>query len=129
MYGKILVGLVLLIGITSGVTDETIVGEVSAMASQIGVNPSVVRINEHDWGSELVILLYDDAVMQAGQGQQVANDLLRMGQTVSMNYPDRKIKQVYVGVTCTANNMEMPGELHQCEVYNAIGSGSSFGPF
>jgi hypothetical protein len=128
MYGKILVGLVLLIGITSGVTDETIVGEVSAMASQIGVNPTVVRINEYSFGPELDILLYDDAIMQSGQGQQVANDLLRIGQTVSINYPERKIHQVYVAVTCTANNIDQ-GELHQCDVYNAIGSGSSFGPF
>jgi len=128
MYGKILVGLVLLIGITSGVTDETIVGEVSAMASEIGVNPSVVRITEYSFGPELDIFLYDDAIMQSGQGQQVANDLLRIGQTVSINYPERKIHQVYVAVTCTANNIDQ-GEVHQCDVYNAIGSGSSFGPY
>ncbi len=128
MYGKILVGLVLLIGIASGVTDETIIGEVSANAAQIGVNPSVVRINEYSFGPELEIFLYDDAVMQSGQGQQVANDLLRIGQTVSINYPERKIYQVYVAVTCTANNMDQ-GEVHQCDVYNAIGSGSSFGPY
>ena len=128
MYGKILVGLVLLIGIASGVTDETIVGEVSAKASEIGVNPAVVRIAEYSFGPELDILLYDDAIMQSGQGQQVANDLLRIGQTVSINYPERKIHQVYVAVTCTANNIDQ-GEYHQCEVYNAIGSGSSFGPY
>jgi hypothetical protein len=125
MYGKILVGLVLLIGIASGVTDETIVGEVSAKASEIGVNPAVVRIAEYSFGPELDILVYDDAIMQSGQGQQVANDLLRIGQTVSINYPERKIHQVYVAVTCTANNIDQ-GELHQCEVYYAIGSGSSF---
>jgi hypothetical protein len=128
MYGKILVGLVLLIGIASGVTDETIVGEVSAKASEIGVNPAVVRIAEYSFGPELDILVYDDAIMESGQGQQVASDLLRIGQTVSINYPERKIYQVYVAVTCTANNIDQ-GEVHQCEVYNAIGSGSSFGQY
>jgi hypothetical protein len=128
MYGKILIGLFLLMSIASGVSDETIIAEVSAGASGIGVSPSVLRINENSWGSELLIIVYDDAVTQSGQGPRVASDLLTIGQTVSMNYPERKIKQVYVAVTCTANNIEQ-GEVHQCEVFNAIGSGSSLGQY
>jgi len=128
MYGKILVALVLLMSIASGVSDETIIAEVSAGASGIGVSPSVLRINEPSWGSELLILVYDDAIMQSGQGRQIANNLLTIGQTVSMSYPERGIKQVYVAVTCTANDIEQ-GEMHQCEVFNAIGSGSSLGQY
>ena len=128
MYRKILVGLFLLMSIASGVTDETIVGEVSASALEIGVNPTVVEIREPYFGSELVIIVYDDAITESGQGPQVASDLLAIGQTVSISYPEREIKQVYVAVTCTANDIDQ-GEYHQCEVYNAIGSGSSFERF
>lgn len=128
MHRKILVGLVILIGIASGVTDETIIGEVSARALEIGISPTVVKINEPSFGSELLILVYDDAITQSGQGHQVASDLLTIGQTVSMSYPERKIQQVYVAVTCKANDIEQ-GEFHQCEVYNAIGSGSSLGQY
>ncbi len=128
MYGKILIGLFLLMSIASGVSDETIIAEVSAGASGIGVSPSVLSINERSWGTELVIIVYDDAIMQSGQGREIANNILTIGQTVSMNYPEREIKQVYVAVTCTANDIEQ-GEYHQCEVFNAIGSGSSLGQY
>ncbi len=126
MYGKILVGLVLLIGISSAVTDETIFGEVRAAASEIGVDPAVVRINEYSFGPELDIIVYNDAITESGQGQQVANDLLRIGQTVSMSYPERKIYQVWVAVTCTANNLDQ-NIADECQIYYRHGSGSSFG--
>ncbi len=43
-----------MMSIASGVSDETIIDEVSAGASGIGVSPSVLRINENPWGSELL---------------------------------------------------------------------------
>ncbi|HUS76807.1 MAG TPA: hypothetical protein VMY43_12495 [Methanothrix sp.] len=105
--------------------DDKLVNDVKLGAMLLGINPDVVRIGGYTWGSEVEVFAYDDDIVAAGRGQEVANQLLEMATQVATKYPGR-LQQIYVAVTCKANNMHEPDawESHQCEWFVATGPGA-----